>query len=197
LAASIERTIRAGAIAAIAALFALLAMTAEAPAADSGAQGGLSSSPAPEATAPLPGTVSRQVYPIRGAHEFWEGFGAGRGHQGADIGSACGTPLVAVGAGRVRMSKFHDRAGNYAVLDLKGSTLDLVYAHMVEPAVVPVGEAVAAGQTIGYVGDTGNASGCHLHFELWEGTYYGGGTAIDPVPFLEGLDRERKRLRKR
>jgi murein DD-endopeptidase MepM/ murein hydrolase activator NlpD len=197
LAAPIERTIRAAVVAAIVALFALLAMTARAPAATAGAQGGLSSSPAPEIAVPPPSADSRQVFPIRGAHELWEGFGAGRGHQGADVGAACGTPLVAVGTGRVRMSKFHSRAGNYAVIDLKGSTLDLVYAHMVEPAAVPVGQAVAAGQTIGFVGDTGNASGCHLHFELWEGAYYGGGAPIDPVPFLESLDRERKRLRQR
>ncbi|MGC1164621.1 MAG: M23 family metallopeptidase [Solirubrobacterales bacterium] len=196
MAAFIERTIRTGAAAAIVALLALLAVAAEAPAAGSGAQGGVSSSPAVEPTAP-PVSTGRQVFPIRGAYEFWDGFGAGRNHQGADVGATCGTPLVAVAAARVRMSKFHARAGNYAVLDLKGSELDLVYAHMVEPALVPAGTAVAAGQTIGYVGDTGNASGCHLHFELWEGAYYGGGAAIDPMPFLESLDRERKRLRRR
>jgi murein DD-endopeptidase MepM/ murein hydrolase activator NlpD len=195
LPAPIERTIRTGAAVAIIALLALLAMIGQAPAA--GGQGGLSSAPAPEATALPPAAAGKQFYPIRGPHQFWEGFGAGRGHQGADIGSSCGTPLVAVGAGRVRMSKYHARAGNYAVLDLTGSELDLVYAHMVDPALVPAGSAVAAGQTIGFVGDTGNASGCHLHFELWEGAYYGGGAPIDPVPFLESLDRKRLRQRAR
>jgi murein DD-endopeptidase MepM/ murein hydrolase activator NlpD len=191
LAAPIERAIRVGVIVAIFALLALLAMSGRAAA--GGGQGGLSSSPAPEATAAPPSAATAQVFPIRGAHKLWEGFGAGRGHQGADVGAACGTPLVAVGAGRVRMSKYHSRAGNYAVIDLKGSELDLVYAHMVEPALVPAGGAVVAGQAIGYVGDTGNASGCHLHFELWEGAYYGGGAPIDPVPFLESLEHKRSR----
>ncbi len=161
-------------------------------------EGGVSAAPAtPSVTPPAAGAASRQVYPIRGPHQFWEGFGAGRGHQGADIGSPCGTPLVAVGAGRVRFVKYHARAGNYLVIDLTGSTLDLAYMHLRETAIVAAGQSVAAGQQVGAVGDTGNASGCHLHFELWEGPYYGGGAPIDPMPFLISLDRERKRVASR
>jgi len=118
-------------------------------------------------------------------------MGAGRGHQGVDIGSACGTPLVAAGSGRVRFVKYHPRAGNYAVIDLAGSTIDLAYMHMREPASVLVGQTLSAGQQIGFVGDTGNASGCHLHFEVWEGAYYGGGAPIDPMPFLTQWERKR------
>jgi len=81
------------------------------------------------------------------------------------------------------------------VLDLKGVDLDLAYMHLVRPASTKVGTTVAAGQTIGYVGETGNASGCHLHFEVWEGEYYGGGAPVDPVPFLESWDRAKRARR--
>ncbi len=159
-------------------------------------EGGLGAAPATPPTA-TPTTTARQVFPIRGPHEYWDGWGAGRGHQGVDVGSPCGTPLVAVGAGRVRFVKYHARAGNYLVIDLKESILDLAYMHLREPASVRPGQSLAAGQPVGLVGDTGNASGCHLHFELWEGAYYGGGSPIDPMPFLTSLDRDRKRRAQR
>jgi murein DD-endopeptidase MepM/ murein hydrolase activator NlpD len=157
------------------------------------APGGVSTSPAspPATTALPPATSSRQVFPIRGKHEYWDGMDAGRGHQGVDLGSPCGTPLVATGAGRVRFVKYHPRAGNYVVIDLAASTIDLAYMHLREPASVVPGQTLGAGQPIGAVGDTGNASGCHLHFEVWEGAYYGGGAPIDPMPFLTQWDRKR------
>jgi murein DD-endopeptidase MepM/ murein hydrolase activator NlpD len=151
------------------------------------------------ATAPEsapPSSSLRQAYPVRGPHEYWDGFGAGRGHEGVDVGARCGTPLVASQAGRVRFVKYHARAGNYLVIDARNSVFDLAYMHLAEPASVKVGQNVAAGQLVGLVGDTGNASGCHLHFELWEGAYYGGGAPIDPMPYLLSLDRERKRAKR-
>jgi murein DD-endopeptidase MepM/ murein hydrolase activator NlpD len=156
-------------------------------------EGGLSA--APDAPPP-PSSGARQVYPIRGPHQYWDGFGAGRGHEGVDVGSRCGTPLVAAEAGRVRFVKYHARAGNYLVIDAKDSVFDLAYMHLAEPATVKPGQSVAAGQPVGLVGDTGNASGCHLHFELWEGAYSGGGSPIDPMPYLLSLDRERKRAKR-
>jgi murein DD-endopeptidase MepM/ murein hydrolase activator NlpD len=195
LVAPIERTIRRGGSALALAMLALLALASPVPAASGG---GISSAPTAEAPlATTPGADSRQVYPIRGPHELWEGFGGARHHEGADVGSPCGTPLVAVGNGRVSKNEYHSRAGNYLVLDLKGTIYDVAYMHLIKPPALTVGQTVAAGQVVGYVGQTGNASGCHLHFELWEGAYYGGGAAIDPVPFLESLERSNKRLRQR
>jgi murein DD-endopeptidase MepM/ murein hydrolase activator NlpD len=160
-------------------------------------EGGLSPTVPPAAEPPTSAAASRQVYPIRGPHQYWEGFGGARGHEGVDIGSPCGTPLVAAQAARVRFSKYHPRAGNYVVLDVRGSTFDLAYMHLSEPAPVVPGQSVAPGQPIGLVGDTGNASGCHLHFELWEGAYYGGGAPIDPMPYLLATDPARKRAKQR
>lgn len=157
-------------------------------------QGGISSSPnGPTVLSP----GARQVYPIRGAHEYWQAFGGPGGHEGVDIGARCGTPLVASQAGKVRFAKYHPRAGNYVVIDLDGSNLDLAYMHLTDPAIVPAGQSVLAGQALGTVGDSGNASGCHLHFEVWEGAWYGGGSPIDPMPFLAAWDKSRKRAAQR
>ena len=130
------------------------------------------------------------VFPIRGPHEYWDGFGAGRGHQGADVGAACGTPLVAALAGRIEHRAYQSSAGNYVVIDVKGSNVDLAYMHLNRPASVKAGQVVSAGQTLGAVGDSGNASGCHLHFEYWVGDWWGGGEPVDAIPYLKAWDRK-------
>ncbi len=155
---------------------------------------GLRSNPSPSVLEVVPPTsLPTTVFPVRGPHQYWAGFGDGRGHQGADVGAACGTPLVAVAAGQLTKSAYHARAGNYLIIDLKGVDQDIAYMHMVEPTTLPVGSMVSAGQVVGLVGDSGNAAGCHLHFELWEGEYYGGGSPVDPIPFLKALEPPAKR----
>ena len=52
------------------------------------------------------------------------------------------------------------------------------------------GQRVETGQPLGVVGDTGSASACHLHFEIWTAPgWYRGGTPIDPLPALKRWDR--------
>lgn len=139
----------------------------------------------------LPTTsIPAAVYPIRGAHKLWEGFGGARNHQGADIGAACGTPLVAALPGKVKMNKYEPRAGYYLVIDLDGVNAEIIYMHMRLPSPLKVGQPVAAGQPVGNVGDSGNASGCHLHFEYWIGPAWLGGEAVDPVPYLDQWEAE-------
>jgi murein DD-endopeptidase MepM/ murein hydrolase activator NlpD len=190
---------RRGAVALVITLALLSVLSIVAAPAQAGGEGGLSAAPAvpKAATVPVPVTTGLQVFPVRGPHEYWDGMGAGRGHQGVDVGARCGTPLVAVQEGRVRYSKYHPRAGNYVVIDLKASTIDLAYMHLREPSIVLPGQSVAAGQPLGQVGDTGNASGCHLHFEVWEGAFYGGGAPVDPMPFLESWEPPHKRPARR
>ena len=135
------------------------------------------------------------AFPVLGPHEFGMGagrFGAprsGHTHQGQDVMAACGTPLVAARGGRVQMSTWDDAAGNYLVIDGKGTGDDFMYAHLAEPSPLKEGDTVRTGQPIGIVGDTGDAQGCHLHFEIWSAPgWYEGGSPFDPLPLLEKWD---------
>jgi murein DD-endopeptidase MepM/ murein hydrolase activator NlpD len=135
------------------------------------------------------------AFPILGAHEFSLGagrFGAARSghtHQGQDVMAACGTPLVAARGGTVQYSEYEANAGNYIVIDGKGTPNDFMYAHLAEPSPLQAGETVRTGQPIGIVGDTGDATACHLHFEMWGAPgWYEGGSPFDPLPYLEQWD---------
>lgn len=154
-------------------------------------------SPAVAILPPLPAgvlTVDDHVFPIAGKHDFGgagASFGSGRAghsHQGHDVFASCGTPLVAARGGRVQVSKYHSAAGNHVVISTADGT-DYVYMHLAEPSPFSVGDSVATGQRIGSVGDSGNARGCHLHFELWSAPgYYEGGRPFDPFPALKAWE---------
>jgi murein DD-endopeptidase MepM/ murein hydrolase activator NlpD len=121
-------------------------------------------------------------FPINARHTFGDGYGAGRNHQGQDVFARCGTPLYAARGGRVQWNKVHASAGNYVVIDLKGTAVDHMYAHLQTRSPLAEGARVRTGQMIGRVGDTGNASGCHLHFEIWSAPgWYEGGDALPSV----------------
>jgi murein DD-endopeptidase MepM/ murein hydrolase activator NlpD len=124
-------------------------------------------------------------FPIRGKHTYGDGVGAareGHTHQGQDVFAKCGAPLVAARGGKVQYKGYHSAAGNYLVIDGKGTGRDYVYMHLQDKALVAEGERVYTGQQIGAVGESGNASGCHLHFELWSAPgWYEGGTFLKSV----------------
>lgn len=122
------------------------------------------------------------TFPIEGRHTYGDGFGAGRNHQGQDVFAKCGKDLVAVRNGKVQSVDYHSSAGNYIVIDVEGSGRDYTYMHLKKKAIVRKGSKVRMGQKIGEVGETGNASGCHLHFEKWSAPgYYEGGRALSSV----------------
>lgn len=132
------------------------------------------------------------VFPVRGAHRYGQGFGAprsGHSHQGQDVFADCGTRLVSAEGGKVVYSGYQSAAGNYTVIKSAESGRDMVYMHLRSRPAVDEGDSVTAGQTIGSVGATGDADGCHLHFELWTSPgWYNGGHAIDPLPTLKRWD---------
>ncbi|MFL5871890.1 MAG: peptidoglycan DD-metalloendopeptidase family protein [Solirubrobacterales bacterium] len=135
------------------------------------------------------------AFPILGPHEYGMGagrFGAsrtGHTHQGQDVMAECGTPLVAARGGIVQYSGYQGAAGNYVVIDGRGTGYDFMYAHLAEPSPLQTGDTVRTGQPIGVVGDTGDAQGCHLHFEMWSPPgWYEGGSPFDPLPYLEKWD---------
>ncbi len=116
-------------------------------------------------------------FPIRGRHTYGDGIGAGRGHRGQDVMANCGTPLVAAHGGKVQAAGYDGSGGgHYIVIDGKQSRYDYVYMHLQRSPRFREGQRVKTGERLGEVGDTGNASACHLHFELWTkpGWYEGG-----------------------
>jgi murein DD-endopeptidase MepM/ murein hydrolase activator NlpD len=124
-------------------------------------------------------TYHRFKFPIRGRHSYGDGVGAprsGHTHQGQDVMARCGTPLVAARGGRVEWKAYHSAAGYYLVIDGKKTGHDYVYMHLRRKSHLHRGQVVRTGQRIGVVGDSGNAAGCHLHFEEWSapGWYAGG-----------------------
>jgi murein DD-endopeptidase MepM/ murein hydrolase activator NlpD len=136
------------------------------------------------------------MFPVRGKHDYGSSgarFGSGRSghsHQGQDVFASCGTPLLAARAGKVTYRGYHAAAGYYLVIAGSGTAQDYVYMHLREAAVVKQGERVYTGQQIGAVGESGNAHGCHLHFELWSAPgWYKGGRPFDPLPELQRWDR--------
>jgi murein DD-endopeptidase MepM/ murein hydrolase activator NlpD len=135
----------------------------------------------------------RNEFPIRGPHGYGDAiarFGGARHHEGQDTFASCGTPLVAARGGTVKFKQYHARAGNYLVIDGERTGIDYAYMHMRSPALVNPGDRVRTGQLIGYVGRTGDATACHLHFEMWTAPgWYDGGHAFDPLPSLLTWDK--------
>lgn len=118
-------------------------------------------------------------FPVRGPHTYGDGVGApraGHRHQGQDVMAGCGTPLIAARGGRVQHRGRQAAAGNYVVIDGKGTGHDYAYMHLAQPSPLRKGAVVRTGQRIGVVGQTGDATACHLHFEEWSapGWYEGG-----------------------
>lgn len=136
--------------------------------------------------------IVRNVFPIAGPHTYGEGFGVNRGshvHQGQDVMADCGTPLVAAHSGTVKFAGRQSLAGNYIVISSDDGSGDYVYMHLRDKALVAKGATVATGQPVGFVGRTGDATACHLHFELWPSPgWYTGGHAVDPTPTLKTWD---------
>jgi murein DD-endopeptidase MepM/ murein hydrolase activator NlpD len=134
------------------------------------------------------------IFPVRGTHNYGGAsarFGAprsGHTHQGQDVMAACGTKLAAAQGGTVKYAAYQSAAGYYIVIHGLDGT-DNAYMHLAGPTPFAAGDTVFTGQQIGVVGDTGDATACHLHFEIWTAPgWYNGGHVIDPLPSLQGWD---------
>ncbi|WP_051685775.1 peptidoglycan DD-metalloendopeptidase family protein [Rheinheimera texasensis] len=111
-----------------------------------------------------------------------------RQHHGVDFAAPSGTPVFAASAGVVLSadnSSLSEAFGN-AVLIEHGDQLTSLSAHL-SRLDVQIGQWVEAGQQIGLVGQTGRATGPHLHFELWRGS-----VPQDPIALLPLNPQERK-----
>ena len=107
-------------------------------------------------------------------------------HTGTDYSVPCGTPVYAAHAGTIEIDTTQKSwAGPWLVkVSIGPGSLTTWYAHM-QKVTVSRGQTVTAGQKIGEVGQEGNVSGCHLHFEVHErnGSIYGSDN-VDPSTWL-------------
>lgn len=104
-------------------------------------------------------------------------------HFGLDIAATYGSVVQAAAGGTVTFAGWKDNGGGYQVWISHGSGLFTTYNHMASVS-VGQGQAVGAGQAVGLVGESGLATGSHLHFEVWQGPIWDGGQRADPMGYL-------------
>ena len=121
---------------------------------------------------PVEGWISsgfgERISPFTGKKEF---------HKGLDIVAPVGTPVLAAGAGTVTFAGEADDGGVTVTIDHKGG-ITTSYGHL-RDAAVTAGQTVERGQNIGHVGDLGQATGPHLHYEARQD-----GVPVDPARFI-------------
>jgi murein DD-endopeptidase MepM/ murein hydrolase activator NlpD len=125
-------------------------------------------------------TGGKFAWPVAGGY-ISQGYHYG--HYGIDIAADRGTPAKAAGGGTVIFAGWKDNGGGYQVWIAHGSNLFTTYNHMSSVS-VGRGQHVGRGQQVGRVGMTGNATGPHLHFEVWKGPIWDGGTRVNPLAYL-------------
>jgi murein DD-endopeptidase MepM/ murein hydrolase activator NlpD len=125
--------------------------------------------------------VGNEVYVLPTDGRFTSGFGGRWGHQheGIDLAAPIGTPIYAMTDGVVEEAGPASGFGLWVVLRHPDGT-STVYGH-VNRMFVQVGQRVKAGEEIAEVGNRGESTGPHLHFEVWEPD----GTKTNPVPWLQ------------
>ncbi len=92
-------------------------------------------------------------------------LGTMRAHRGVDYAAPTGTPIHAAGEGKIVFRGWQGGYGNVVVIQ-HGGHYSTLYGHMSKIAALNVGQRVSQGQTIGFVGMTGLATGPHLHYEF-------------------------------
>jgi lipoprotein NlpD len=137
-----------------------------------------SAAAAARAPATAPGPTARLRWPVQGA--LSSGFGRrwGRRHEGIDIAASEGTAIRAAADGRVIFSGAMRGYGNVIIVE-HADRLVTVYAHN-QRNLVDEGTRVRTGDELARVGQTGRATGPHLHFEVRRGVL-----PLDPTRYLE------------
>lgn len=126
-----------------------------------------------------------------GSYSISSGYGPRSGgfHRGIDYAAALGTAIYAAGNGTVAAAGSASGFGQWIIIDhiLNGSKVSTVYGHMYPSGMhVHAGQIVTAGQHIADVGANGEATGPHLHFEVWPGGRLTGGHDVDPSTYVSG-----------
>jgi murein DD-endopeptidase MepM/ murein hydrolase activator NlpD len=123
------------------------------------------------------------TWPVVGGKNFVSQPFHGR-HYGLDIAADYGARVTASAAGVVTYAGWKSNGGGYQVWIAHGSGLFTTYNHM-SAVSVGVGQAVKKGQQVGRIGMSGRATGPHLHFEVWRGPIWDGGTRVNPLSFVK------------
>jgi Peptidase family M23 len=154
--------------------------------------------PPPGVPTPAQSAAAGAVFPVTGAHSFGgpeNRFGAPRGghvHQGQDVLTAEGTPVVVPLAGTILTASYQAGGAGYYAVEHTGIGFDFMFAHCQAGSLaVSTGQVVSAGEVLCSAGQTGDATTPHLHFEIWVGGWQApGGYPIDPLPYLQAWDRQ-------
>ncbi len=161
------------------------------------------SAPSPPPSAPEPGVptpaqtlAAGAVFPVAGAHSFGgpeNRYGAPRAghiHEGQDVLTTEGTPVVAPLAGTISWTSYQASGAGYYAVEHSALGLDFMFAHCAAGSLaVSAGQAVVPGSPICQAGQTGDATTPHLHFEIWVGGWQApGGHSIDPLAYLEAWE---------
>ena len=117
------------------------------------------------------------IWPVSGTLTSPFGMRWGRLHAGIDIAAPEGTPIRAADSGRVVIAGWTGGYGNYTCIQ-HTATMSTCYGHQVRLG-TSTGASVTQGQVMGYVGNTGNSFGAHLHFEVRIN-----GSPVDPMGYL-------------
>jgi murein DD-endopeptidase MepM/ murein hydrolase activator NlpD len=167
---------------------------------------------APDPVAPSPPQVSVEagvptpeqlaaagaVFPVAGPHNFGgpeNAFGApreGYSHQGQDILTAEGTPVVAPLSGTILTTSYQEGGAGYYAVERTTVGFDFMNAHCeASSLLVSTGQSVSGGQELCKAGETGDATTPHLDFEMWVGGWQSSsGHPINPLPYLEAWEHE-------
>ena len=120
---------------------------------------------------PVAGRVTSRFgmrrHPITGVYKL---------HDGVDLAAACGTPVHVPWAGEVVSAQYHRSYGYRVIVQHDG--LRSAYTHL-QGVEVRSGQRLAAGQSVGRVGNTGLSTGCHLHWMAWQA-----GRLVDPLTLV-------------
>lgn len=171
-------------------------LTVTAPPAPAAAQPSAPAAGAPGVPTPAQTAADGAVFPVAGPHNFGgpeNRYGAPRGnhiHEGQDVLTAEGTPVVVPLAGSITWTSYQAEGAGYYAVEHTSTGLDFMFAHcQANTLAVSAGQDVRAGQTLCHAGQTGDASAPHLHFEIWVGGWQApGGHSIDPLPYLQAWE---------
>ncbi|MDM5321596.1 peptidoglycan DD-metalloendopeptidase family protein [Bacillus altitudinis] len=149
------------------------------------------SAPAPQSggsdqVSDTPASSSGFIKPAAG--RFSSGFGgrSGGNHFGLDIAAKGTVSVVAAASGTVTNSSYSSSYGNVIFIthNINGQTYQTVYAHLSTRS-VSTGQRVEQGQFLGYMGNTGQSHGQHLHFEIHKGLWNGAkSNAVNPAQYI-------------